>query len=53
MSDAPSFSRARSHRSPIPVMVVVSMSLALLGGFLFDTARLPQAAPQAAAELRT
>jgi len=53
MSDAPSFSRARSHRSPIPVMVVVSMSLALLGGFLFDTARLPQAAPPPAAELRT
>jgi len=53
MSDAPSFSRARSRHSPLPVMVVVSMSLALLGGFLFDTARLPQAAPPAPAELRS
>ena len=53
MSDVPSFGRARSRRSPLPAVVVLSMFLALLGGFLFDTALLPQAAPPAPAELRT
>jgi hypothetical protein len=53
MSSTPSFTRARSRKSPFGVMVVVATSLALLGGFLFDTARLGPAAPQATTELRT
>jgi hypothetical protein len=53
MSDAPSFDRARSRKSPLGVVVVVATSLALLGGFLFDTARLGPDAPPAPAELRT
>jgi hypothetical protein len=53
MSNVPSFSRARSRKSPLGVVVVVATSLALMGGFLFDTARLGPAAPQAPAELRT
>jgi hypothetical protein len=44
MPDAPRFSRARSRRSPFPVVVVVTMSLALLGGFMFDAARQPKVA---------
>jgi hypothetical protein len=53
MSYAPSFSRVRSRKSPLGVVVLVATSLALLGGFLFDTARLGPSAPQAPAELRT
>jgi hypothetical protein len=53
MSDAPSFSRARTRRSPLPVVVVVTMSLALLGGFMFDTARTPRAAQPVPAELHS
>jgi hypothetical protein len=53
MSNVPSFIRARSRKSPIGVVVVVATSLALMGGFLLDTARLGPAAPQAPAALRT
>ena len=53
MSDAPSFTRARSRRSPLPIVVVVTMSLALLGGFMFDTARQPKAAQPVPVELRS
>ena len=52
MSDAPSISRARSRRSPLPI-VVVTMSLGLVGGFVLDTARQPQVAPSSPVELRT
>ena len=52
MSDAPSISRARSRRSPLPI-VVVTMSLGLVGGFVPDTARQPQVAPSSPVELRT
>jgi len=53
MSNTPSFNRARSRKSPLGMVVVVATSLALLGGFLFDTARLGPDAPQATAELHT
>jgi len=53
MSNAPSFARARSRKSPLGVVVVVATSLLLLGGFVFDTARVGPGAPQATAELRT
>jgi hypothetical protein len=53
MSNAPSFARARSRKSPVGMVVVVATFLALVGGFLFDTARLGPGAPQATPELRT
>ena len=53
MPSTPSFSFATSRRSLLPVIVVVTMSLALLGGFLFDTARLGQPTPATPVEART
>ncbi len=53
MSYVPSFNRVRSRKRPVGAVVVVATFLALLGGFMFDTARLGPASPQSPAELRT
>ncbi len=53
MAYVPSFDRVRSRRSPLPVVVVLATFLALLGGFMFDTALRGQAASSPPVELRT
>jgi hypothetical protein len=53
MPYVPAFSRARSRKAPVGAVVVMTMFLALLGGFLFDTAGVGATSSEAPAELRT
>jgi hypothetical protein len=53
MTDAPSFTSTRPNRNPLRIVAVVTMSLALVGGFLLDVARQGQGQPQGTSEQRT
>jgi hypothetical protein len=53
MPYVPTFRRATSRKAPVGAVVVMTMFLALLGGFLFDTAGVGLFSPPAPAELRT
>jgi UDP-N-acetylglucosamine 2-epimerase len=45
------FTSTTSNRNPLRIAAVLTLSLALVGGFLFDVAR--QAAPQAQSSAET
>jgi hypothetical protein len=53
MTSTPDFTSHLPNRNPLRIAAVLTLSLALVGGFLFDVAR--QAGPQAqgSAETRT